>query len=542
MCVNRDYVVRRMLPMLGELIDWYQIDGFWVDDDVWRAGYCWCPQCRARFKDETGESVPVDRNSPLWSRFVQFHREGFARYLRNVAKFVQAKNPQCLYASNWAYTTRQPESPPGFLHRISGDVPHYTPSAHWSSFETRFWTTRGIPYDVMLGDHLHYRQRDLYPLLAYTKSSNQFQRESAAVLANGGAITVWAVPNPDGSLVRARHKLMAEVSAFVRDRKELCLGTESVPSVAVLHSPLTNYQGINGLFERSIAIDSLKGAHRALVENHYHFDIINEEQLLRRLGEYRLVILAEQVHLSAEIVQALRRFIEKGGALVATGLTSTMVDGQARSQPALADVLGIELVERNQKRPYWVLIGEEAVIFDQDYHRIQPRGAEVVARFLRSYHDEPARVSEMPVMTVHQYGEGRAVYLSADFFRAFAEAPHQLTRQWLGAAILRASPRRVVNLDGPSYVEVALRRKDGSLIVHLVNQGSVSAETDSDVTHGVDELPPVTRVRVWVELAHQPHEILLMPEATVPEWRWLDGRVEVEIPEVRIHQAVLIRT
>src|SRR5581483_9139026 len=72
------------------------------------------------------------------------------------------------------------------------------------------------------------------------------------------------------------------------------------------------------------------GAHTALVENHIQFSILNSETLVETLRDYKALIVPEQSALSDDEVKAIRDFVARGGALIATG-----------EAPALAGILGI---------------------------------------------------------------------------------------------------------------------------------------------------------------------------------------------------------
>ena len=52
MCPRSSYVDELMIPQLLELIDRYDVDGFWVDGDLWAVAPCYCDRCRAGIQVE----------------------------------------------------------------------------------------------------------------------------------------------------------------------------------------------------------------------------------------------------------------------------------------------------------------------------------------------------------------------------------------------------------------------------------------------------------------------------------------------------------
>ena len=89
---NMDY--RRFVKVqLRELLTAYPIEGIFLDMTFWPQ-VCYCPSCRARFLQETGQEIPtqMDWTDPLWCQF-QARREAwlgeFAAYVTALLKALQ---------------------------------------------------------------------------------------------------------------------------------------------------------------------------------------------------------------------------------------------------------------------------------------------------------------------------------------------------------------------------------------------------------------------------------------------------------------------
>jgi hypothetical protein len=84
------------------------------------------------------------------------------------------------------------------------------------------------------------------------------------------------------------------------------------------------------------------GAHKALVESHVQFGILNSGTLLRTLRDYQLLILPEQCIRSPGETAAIREFVRNGGGLVVTGETGVRdMANRPLADFALADILGV---------------------------------------------------------------------------------------------------------------------------------------------------------------------------------------------------------
>jgi len=94
-----------------------------------------------------------------------------------------------------------------------------------------------------------------------------------------------------------------------------------------------------------------RGMVHALTGAHVQYRVLSPAQLTRDLSWCSALILPNIAVLSDAEAMAVRRFVERGGTLVATGETSLYeTNGQVRSDYALADVLGAHLVDRAPAR------------------------------------------------------------------------------------------------------------------------------------------------------------------------------------------------
>jgi uncharacterized lipoprotein YddW (UPF0748 family) len=109
MCPRGPYVDELMIPQLLEMIDRYDIDGFWIDGDIWACQPCYCPRCRAAYTAETGEAdPPVDLGDPRWRAWWLFTLRGYEAYVTRYCDAVHAHKPGVVVCSNWLQTLRHP--------------------------------------------------------------------------------------------------------------------------------------------------------------------------------------------------------------------------------------------------------------------------------------------------------------------------------------------------------------------------------------------------------------------------------------------------
>jgi hypothetical protein len=83
-----------------------------------------------------------------------------------------------------------------------------------------------------------------------------------------------------------------------------------------------------------------------------------------------------------------------------------------------------------------------------------------------------------------------------------------------------------------------LRKKEGKLLVNLINRGS--GETLSPSRSIVEELPPIENVVVRIARSQRPQSVSAVPNDLKIDWSYRDGWVKVNVPRVEIHRVVVV--
>jgi len=315
-CLSGPYTEAYLIPQLLEIVDRYDVDGFWIDGDNWAADLCYCDRCRALFAAEQGgATVPTRSGQPLWAAWLRFHRGLFVRHVQRYTEAVHARKPSCLVCSNWLYTVRQPEPVTAPVDYLSGDLDHDI-GVERAAVEGRLLDSRGLPWDLMAWSFLTGEATfDGWT----TKSLPHLCQELAEVLACGGAVLLFDTPQRAGHLVGWHQDLFAAAARFCRARQAVSQGMRSVPQVAVLHGAATYYAHNDPPYAMGRATEAVEGAVHALLDAGYHVDLLTEDTLLRRLGEYPLVVIPEQNPLAEEVAAVLPGYVATGGRLLFSG-------------------------------------------------------------------------------------------------------------------------------------------------------------------------------------------------------------------------------
>ncbi len=138
--------------------------------------------------------------------------------------------------------------------------------------------------------------------------------------------------------------------------------------------------------------------------------------------------------------------------------------------------------------------------------------------------------------TVNGLGKGRIAAIYGPVGTAYATAHGVGTRELIGR-VMREVYEGDVKVDGPSGVEVSLRRKGGRLLAHLVNTTGMQVAAEYAV---VERVPAVGPVRVSLRLGARPGRVVLEPGGREVRGEWKDGWWTGEVDRVEVHAVLVV--
>jgi hypothetical protein len=296
----------------------------------------------------------------------------------------------------------------------------------------------------------------------------------------------------------------------------------------------------------------------------------------------------------AEIIlldhQAVRRFVERGGHLVATGQTSLYDQwGRPRADLALGDLLGATVasgrrpsIEADRRRAgetlhsylrlapelragvYGPKAGTEPAVAGKRHPALEgfeetdilpfggslggvraAGGTQVLATFVPPFPTYPPETSWMreprtnePGLVVHTGRHGsRVAYLPADLDRRYARDGLPDHGTLLANLVRWASGDTLpLTVHGPGVVDCHLYRQPNRLILHLVNLTSAGAWRGP-----VDELVPVGPMRIEVRIPEgvRVSRMRLLASRQEPSFRLEKGAAVVQLPSLLDHEVIV---
>jgi len=361
------------------------------------------------------------------------------------------------------------------------------------------------------------------------KPALHLKQEVAEVVALGGAVMVYENPQRSGWLTGWHNDVLAEVSEFCRARQDACFKSKTVPQAAVLHLAEHYYANNEPLFNFAEAVEPIQGALQALLETQRSTDLLTEDAALRRLGEYKLVLVPEATRLSDRVVRALEEFALSGGYVLMSG------ERVARDYPAL---VGASPRGEALNLPSYLPVRMRAVPASGPWQPVIPApGTEVLVRRLSQ--QEPERdTTDQPVVTKRSLGKGAVIAIHGPIFRDYYLGHYPLLREFIADLVSGFGIPWKVTVEAPPRLEMILRQKEGRLLVNLVNRGAGEALSAHRVI--VEELPPVENVVVRIRQSERPKSVSVVPADQKIDWSYDDEVVSVKVPRVEIHRVLVV--
>lgn len=530
MCPQSSFFDEWAGVQLREALEKSNASGMWVDG-TW-LGPCYCTRCTGRFQRETrsNEAVPSgDDWVRYWSK-VQYEFRG--RWLQ----FVRSIKPDFL-CSFGNITVLKP-----YLDDrdwSSGDW--YSPNNHrlQQSIVMRRYTSVNIPYEAWICDtQMMHALHDVRPR---TKSLDRMLQEGAGILANGGQWTYWTFPMPSGALVPSRMQIATKACDFAREREDVCLFNHAVNWTGVLTANPDLRWWNNNIW----------GAGKALIHLHRSPDLIDESNLKDDML-YDLIVLPEQEVLEPSTIERLELFVRRGGKLLSTGTC-------ARTKQ-LQQLLGIRidalaavneghvfLKNRNPVGLYAAWDKCELIQSEEMYPMYLSAGASVLKTLPVNWStagevdEKNPAPANIPAATIRRLGKGVIVHIPADIFGVYWEVGYLDILEWLREIVTRMDPQPLFRTDAYTYVEVALRQRSSTLLVHFVN-GNPGRDLSMVHTEDlwVDEIPRLGPFTSWIRCGRRPGKCTWEPGGKLADVSWNDGVLQVTLPGFEIHTCLKI--
>jgi len=557
-----------MTDVKKEIMSNYRPDGIFINR--WDgSGMCYCPHCRENFRTATGHDLPRTDNprDPARHAYIYWRQERLFALWRHWDDAVRAINPDsCVIPNGGGGATSSLDMK--YIGELAPTLMADYQARHglmppWANGK------RGKEFRSTMG------RKPIVGIFSVGLEEPYRWKDS---VQNPEEIRLWAIDGIANGLRPWFTKFAGSVNdprwlKPVEDIYEWCFRAEPylrnerpLARVGLVTSQQSTWFVAEEHGARNAAEDAALGWYQALIEARIPFEMVHDRLLdAEHIAQFKTLILPNVTALSTAQCDQLRRFVARGGGIVATHETSLYdEEGGPRKDFGLADLFGVSFagraagpmhnaylrLEHNPARAHPLLRGlEDAPRIIHGAWRLEVTMKEKFPSppltFIPPYPDLPmekifSRVprTDLPQVFLREAGQGRVVYFPWNIDRTFWEILDVDHAKLLRNAVEWATnEERPVTVSGPGVLDVTVWRQKNSLTVHLVNL------TNPMMMKGpIRELLPIGEQRVRVQLPGgvRARGLKLLVANTTPAFQQSEGWLEVTVPSILAHEVVAV--
>ncbi|WP_248928148.1 family 10 glycosylhydrolase [Paenibacillus hamazuiensis] len=551
-CVNGYYQQKYSLLILREVAEKYPIDGVFFnmhgyvthDYSYNYFGICQCGSCQKRFFEWTGhERLPLkeDPNDPVFRDYERFRTETVEElFLRRVA-VVKSVNPHiavCNYTHEGTDIFRK-ESNTG----INRPLPEWNYSAT-ENVRTVLCSWEGMAVSNSAVHFVDFAMRHtaVSPFLTGQRLAQD--------LVNGGWLDYYVI----GTLINQNDRLCFDlVKDIFRYHQEHEAYYANLKSLAEVCLVVPESSGIYG------SKNEFKGIMRILAENHVQYDLLHDSELqspqaYHKLCQYKVLILADQRSMSDDAVKAIDRFVEQGGKLLATGLTSTCdLKGHPLGRIRLDSIGATEFVLKPKVQGAYFRIREEDKKTLRNFEQLDlvylygealecklEEGAAGLLGLIPSCMFGPpekcyiTEETDIPGLIYSRYGKGETAYIPWGIGAHYEKLSYHGHALLLIAALQDVlAHREPLQVSAPAVVEVSFHQGPSRRLVSAVNvSGQLGTAFHAPI--------PIRDIRITLQADSPPSRVYGLRRAGDIPFVYNEGQVSFGLEELDLFETIVI--
>lgn len=362
-CLNSGYL-EAVKQIVDELLA-YGVDGLHIDmmDQGFGPPYgCWCKTCRSLFEREFGCPMPSGATwDEAWDKMLEFRYSSSERFEKALRAHIKAVNPRATVDFNYHGSPpfsfevgQRPVQHAGNGDFVTGETGVWGFSALTASLNAEFFraSTPGLPYQAVIqrGVRMYHDQT--------TRPLADIRWELFTLLAHGAFVTVVDKTGFDGRLDPAAYERIGEAFKEALEKRSH-FGQKPVCEVGIYFS--SRSRDWMGRENPMLWMLSFLGMHKAMVYEHIPFGVVlDENATLETLKQFPIVALPNAGILSEREIALLRRYVEEGGRLIATGYSGQFDRfGRPLADSALSELIGAKVNGRLESLDNWVCFPNE---------------------------------------------------------------------------------------------------------------------------------------------------------------------------------------
>jgi hypothetical protein len=523
LCVNSGYE-ERVYAHAREVCNRYpQLDGLFFDI-CYFDNPCYCTACMEGMKRE---GLDPDRLEDAKTFAVQ----KWHRFSETCKKILRESHPEATLFFNGGADPGRPHWHGYQTHFEMEDLP--TTSGGYDKMPPRakYFAHSGKSYIGMTGKfHTTWGEFGGY------KTADALRYECAVIMAYGALCNVGDQMHPSGEMDLETYRIIGEAYRYVEQIEDECFGGEETTQLGIVMSGHSSTD---------------EGLVRILLEAKLDFNIVLSGD---DLSAYDVVILPDDIRISAAEAARFSAFIDGGGGLLLTGTSGLDPEGKT----FLIDN-GLEYIGNSPfDIDYMKLLGPivqgivaSPFLFYESSARLRLRQeeseAEVLALiyepyFSRTYEKYCSHQNTPYRMEPSEYAgvirKGRVIHMAHRVCRQYHQHGAQYHRDCFINALRLLYSTPVLKVKMPSAGRARLVRQPdrNRYLLHLLYASPIQRGR----TSVIEDLPGIYRIPVEFRAEERIRRVELAPQGGEIPFTQQGGIVKFQVPELVCHQMVKI--
>jgi hypothetical protein len=593
-CINGPYYDEYIPNILREIIAHEKPDGF--TDNHWagqgRESMCYCGNCKSKFRQFSGKDLPTRKNwdDPGYRQWIEWSYKRRLEIWDLWNRTTKAAGgPDCIWSGmltgNFVGAASSFRDMKELCQRADMIMLDHQGRSNDGGFQENGDT----------GKRIHGLLGGWDNKLAAESMATYGPRKAARPIPE---VRMWMVEGVAGTIQpwwhhvggyqedRRQFKVVEPFYRWHTANQEYLINRQPVATVGVVYSQ-RNFDWYGRDNANELALAPYNGMTGALIRARIPHLAVHADHVDRDAGQFSLLILPNLAAMSTSQVEAVRRFVSKGGSLIATGETSLYDDyGDRRPDFALADLFAASYTGKRHgpenpaglQHSYLRLTPEVGQDVDGPRHGDEPAksaprhpvlrgfegtniltfggvlpevkpaaGATVLLTLVPEFPTGPPENSwmrvprtEIPGLVIREQGGARIAYLPADIDRRFQHGNIPDHGDLLANLVRWAAKDNLpLEVQGPGLIDCHLYRQPSRLVLHLVNLTSAGTWRAP-----VEELIPVGPLTVKVKLpdgvSGNKRLLLAVSGGTAPPVRRQGGWAQFEVKSILDHEVVVL--
>ncbi len=359
-CVNSPYYDEYIPAILTEIIERSHPEG--VTDNSWaglgRDSICYCENCARKFRDKTGKPLPGrhDWDDPVYRQWIEW---SYARRTEiweiNNRASKAAGGPHCLWigmnsgsVSGQSRSFRDYRAICARSEMLLLDHQSRSEAGFQQNADTGKMMHGLLGWDKLMPESMAMYQAGRTPFRVSSKPAAEARMWMLEGFAGG--IQPWWHHVGAYHEDRRMYKTAEPVMRWHKANEQYLINRRPLASVGLVWSQRnTDFYGRDNAGE--LVDMPYRGWMQALIRARIPYIPVNVDDIERDGPDLAVLILPNIGAMSDAQCAAVRRFVERGGALIATGETSLCNEwGDSRGDFALAGLFGASAAGRAPRR------------------------------------------------------------------------------------------------------------------------------------------------------------------------------------------------